>query len=163
MFGTPAQALRVMVHTRSKGYSAAKLNHACADTTTHLASPTYLKNWEQCCIDIQLTALFKITWGLLSVNSNGPLYPVTHRSCRLHSKSFIPFKLACPLSIYPFPEEQWSNLPASVFSEHCSLDTSAYHVNHFFDLCNDVIPLESRPLNFRVLLHAYRLLLRRYF
>ena len=78
---------------------------------------------EQCCIDSQLTALFKITWGLLSVNSNGPLYPVTHRSCRLHSKSFIPFKLDCPLNIYPFPQEQWSNLPASVFSEHCSLDT----------------------------------------
>ena len=54
---------------------------------------------EQCCIDSQLTVLFKITCGLLSVNSNGALYPVTHRSRRLHSQSFIPFKLACPLSI----------------------------------------------------------------
>ena len=54
---------------------------------------------EQCRIDSQPAALFKITQGLLSVNSNGLLRPVTHRSCCSRSKSFIPFKLACPLSI----------------------------------------------------------------
>ena len=84
---------------------------------------------EQCCIDSHLTALFKITWVLLSVNSNGLLRPVTHRSCHSHSKSFIPLKLTCPLSIYPFSQEQWNNLPTSVFSEHCSLDTFKAHVS----------------------------------
>ena len=84
---------------------------------------------EQCCIDSHLTALFKITWVLLSVNSNRLLRPVTHRSRHSHSKSFIPLKLTCPLSIYPFSQEQWNNLPASVFSEHCSLDTFKAHVS----------------------------------
>ena len=84
---------------------------------------------EQCCIDSQPTALFKITQGLLSVNSNGLLRPVTHRSCYSCLKSFIPFKLACPLSIYPFSQEQWNNLPASVLSEHCSLDTFKAHIS----------------------------------
>ena len=41
----------------------------------------------------------------------------------------IPLKLTCPLSIYPFSQEQWNNLPASVFSEHCSLDTFKAHVS----------------------------------
>ena len=31
------------------------------------------------------------------------------------------------------------------------------HVNHFFDLGNDIISLESRPLNFRVFIHAHGL------
>ena len=31
---------------RSKGYSPAMLDCACANTTTHLASPTCLKNWD---------------------------------------------------------------------------------------------------------------------
>ena len=30
----------------SKGYSPAMLDCACADTTTHLASPTCVKNWD---------------------------------------------------------------------------------------------------------------------
>ena len=84
---------------------------------------------EQCRIDSQPTALFKITWGLLSVNSNGLLRPVPHKSHRSHLKSFIPFKLACPLSIYPFSQKQRNNSPTSVFSEHCSLDTFKAHVN----------------------------------
>ena len=37
------QTLRITVHTRSKGYSAERLDGACADATTHLASSTCLK------------------------------------------------------------------------------------------------------------------------
>ena len=42
----PTQALRIPVDIRSKGYSTARLDGACADTTTHLASPTCLKTWD---------------------------------------------------------------------------------------------------------------------
>ena len=37
------------------------------------------------------------------------------------------------------------------------------HVNHFSISGNDVTSLESRPLNFRVFVHAYSLLPERYF
>ena len=39
-------ALRITVQIRSKGYSAARLDGACADTATHLASPTCFKTWD---------------------------------------------------------------------------------------------------------------------
>ena len=84
---------------------------------------------EHCRIDSWFMALFKITLGLLSDNSHGLLCPVMHRSRLSHSESFIPLKLACPLSIYPFSQEQWNNFPASVFGEHCSLDTFKAHVS----------------------------------
>ena len=47
---------------------------------------------EQRQIDIRLTALFKVTWGLLSVNSHGLLRPVTRRTHHSHSESFIPLQ-----------------------------------------------------------------------
>ena len=34
------------IENNGYGYSAATLDRACADTTTHLASPTCLKNWD---------------------------------------------------------------------------------------------------------------------
>ena len=55
----------------------------------------------------------------------------------------MPLKLACPLSIYPFPQEQWNNLPASVFSEHCSLDTFNAHVS-----CLNHLPVYNPNFNF---------------
>ena len=97
---------------------------------TNILEDLGCRTLEQCRIVSQLTALFKITRGLLSVNYNGLLRPVTHRSRHLHSKSFIPLKLACPLSIYPFSQEQWNNLPTSVFREHCSLDTFKAHLRY---------------------------------
>ena len=42
------------------------------------------------------------------------------------------FKLACPLCIYPFSQEQYysvEHLPASVSSKPCSLDTFKAHVS----------------------------------
>ena len=98
-------------------------------SVTNMLEDVGLHTLDQHRIDSRITALFKITWGLLSVNSNGLLHPVTHRTRHSDSKSFIPFKLACPLSIYPFSQEQWNNLPASVLSEHCSLDTFKAHVS----------------------------------
>ena len=50
---------------------------------TNMFEDVGLRTLEQRRIDSQLTALFKITWGLLSVNSNGLLHPVTHRTRHL--------------------------------------------------------------------------------
>ena len=65
--------------------------------------------------------------GLLSVNSQGLLYPVTRRSRRSHWQSFIPLQTSLSsvnLSFFSRTMIQWNNnLLASVFSEHCSLDT----------------------------------------
>ena len=47
---------------------------------TNMFEDVGLRTLEQRRIDSQLTTLFKITWGLLSVNSNGLLHPVTHRT-----------------------------------------------------------------------------------
>ena len=65
-------------------------------------------------------------WGLLSVNSQGLLHPVMHRSRRSHWQSFIPLQTSLSsvyLSFFSRTIIQWNNLPAFVFSEHCSLDT----------------------------------------
>ena len=84
-------------------------------SVTNMLEDVGLCKLEQCRIDSWLTTLFKITWGLLSVNSNGLLHPVTRRTCHSDQKSFIPFKLACPLSIYLFLKNNGTiNLPASV-------------------------------------------------
>ena len=99
-------------------------------SVTNMLEDVGLCKLEQCRIDSWLTTLFKITWGLLSVNSNGLLHPVTRRTCHSDQKSFIPFKLACPLSIYIFLKNNGTiNLPASVLREHCSLDTFKAHVS----------------------------------
>ena len=88
-------------------------------SVTNMLEDVGLCHLEQCRIDSRLTTLFKITWGLLSVNSKGLLHPVTHRTCHSDQKSFIPFKLACPLSIYSFLKNNGTiNLPASVLREH---------------------------------------------
>ena len=47
---------------------------------TNMFEDLGLRTLEQRRIDSWLTALFKITWGHLSVNSNGLLHPVTHRT-----------------------------------------------------------------------------------
>ena len=52
-----------------------------ASSITNMLEDVGLRNLEQCRIDSQLTTLFKITWGILSVNSNRLLHPVTHRTC----------------------------------------------------------------------------------
>ena len=66
-------------------------------------------------------------WGLLSVNSQGLLHPVMCRSRRSHWQSFIPLQTSLSsvnLSFFSRTMIQWNNnLLASVFSEHCSLDT----------------------------------------
>ena len=64
--------------------------------------------------------------GLLSVNSQGLLHPVTRRSCRSHWQSFIPLQTSLSSvnrSFFSRTIIQWNNLLASVFSKHCSLDT----------------------------------------
>ena len=64
--------------------------------------------------------------GLLSVNSQGLLHPVMCRSRRSHWQSFIPLQTilsSVNLSFFSRTITQWNNLLASVFSEHCSLDT----------------------------------------
>ena len=64
--------------------------------------------------------------GLLSVNSQGLLHPVTRRSRRSHWQSFIPLQTSLSsvnLSFFSRTIIQWNNLLSSVFSEHCSLDT----------------------------------------
>ena len=89
------------------------------NNTSSITNMLGLRNLEQCRIDSWLMTLFKITWGPLSVNSNRLLHPVTHRTCHSDQKSFIPFKLACPLSIYLFLKNNGTiNLPASVLREH---------------------------------------------
>ena len=87
-------------------------------SVTKMLEDVGLHNLEQCQIDNRLRAFCKITWGLLSVNSNGLLHPVTHRTRHSDEKSFIvPFKLACPLGIYPFSQEQWNNIICLLLSE----------------------------------------------
>ena len=138
MFGTPAQALRITVHLRLKGYSTVWRVGAWADTSsTHLASPTCLKTsmgcmrWctlhvEQRRIDSRLTGLvFKITRGF-SINSHRFLRLVMCRVHHSHSASFILLQTSLSseyLSFFSRTIIQWNNLSASVFSEHCSLDT----------------------------------------
>ena len=57
---------------------------------------------QHCRIDSRLTALFKITRGLLSVYSHGPLAGHVVRTQKVSSC----YKLACPLSDYSFSREQ---------------------------------------------------------
>ena len=73
--------------------------------------------------DSPLVALFKITRVLLSVKSQELLRPVTRRSRRSYSESFILLQTSLSseyLSFFPRTIIQWNNLPASVFSQHCS-------------------------------------------
>ena len=49
---------------------------------------------EQRRMDNRLTALFKVTRGLLSVNSHGLLRPVMRRTRRSHWESFIPLQIS---------------------------------------------------------------------
>ena len=87
---------------------------------------------EQRRIDSRLTALFKITRELLSVNSHGLQRPVVRRTRRSPSESFIPLQTSLSseyLSFFSRTIIQWNNLPASVFSEHCSVDTFKAHVS----------------------------------
>ena len=57
---------------------------------------------QHCRIDSRLTALVKITRGLLSVYSHGLMAGDVVRT----QKDSFCFKLACPLSVYPFSREQ---------------------------------------------------------
>ena len=63
-------------------------------------------------------------------------HPVMHRSRHSHSESFILLQTSLSsvnLSFFSRTIIQWNNLPASVFSEHCSLDTFKAHescLNH---------------------------------
>ena len=70
--------------------------------------------------------------GFLSVNSQGLLHPVMRKSRRSLLDSFIPLQTSLSsvnLSFFSRTIIQWNNLPASVFSEHCSLDTFKAHVS----------------------------------
>ena len=78
------------------------------------------------------TDFFKITRGLLSVNSHGLLRSVMRRTRRSLSESFIPLQTSLSteyLSFFSRPISQWNKVPASVFSEHCSLDNFKAHVS----------------------------------
>ena len=106
----PIQALRITVHIRSKGYSAAWLYGACANIM-HLASPTCLKTWDG--VSQSIVGLAVGSWPSLRLPWGSSLITVTGYyalSCTEHvSRSWkvsSHFKLACPLSIYPFLQEQ---------------------------------------------------------
>ena len=90
-------------------------------TEIHMQSVEDLgwRTLEQHRIDSRFTALFKFTRGLISVNSLGLLRPVMRR--KLVSSEYLSFFWRTII--------QWNNLPASVFSEHCSLDTFKAHVS----------------------------------
>ena len=137
MFGTPVQALRITVHIRIERIQrrAARWCLRRYNNTSRVTSMLEDLEWrifEQCRINSRLTVLFKFTWGLLSVKSHRLLRPVMRRTCRSHSESFIPRSTSLSSEYLPFFSRriiQWNNLPASVFSEHCCLDTFKAHVS----------------------------------
>ena len=47
----------------------------------------------------------------------------------LRPKKFHPLQISLSSEYLSFSQEQWNNLPASVLSEHCSLDTFKAHVS----------------------------------
>ena len=100
------------------------------------------------------TALFKITRGPLSVNSHGLLRSVMRRTRRSLSESFIPLQTSLSteyLSFFSRTISQWNKVPASVFSEHCSLDTFKAHVS-----CLNHLPVYNPiKLTFFFLLFIY--------
>ena len=101
-------------------------------SVTNMLEDLGWRNLGQRRIDSRLTALFKITRGLLSVNSHGLLRSVMRRTRRSLSESFIPLQTSLSseyLSFFSRRIIQWNNLPASVFSEHCSLDSFKAHVS----------------------------------
>ena len=137
MFGTPVQALRITVHIRIERIQrrAARWCLRRYNNTSRVTNMLEDLGWRtfgQCQINSRLTALFKITWGLLSVNSHGLLRPVMRRTRRSHPESFIPCSTSLSSGYVSFFLRriiQWNNLPASVFSEHCCLDTFKAHVS----------------------------------
>ena len=94
------------------------------DSVTAMREELGWRSLEQRRADSRLTTLFKITRGLLSVDTKGLLRPVTRQTRRTHAESFIP--LCTPttsehLSFFPRTIIQWNNLPASMFNNLSSL------------------------------------------
>ena len=97
----------------SKGYSAARLGGACADTTTHLGSPTCLNTWH----GVPLGNVGLTVGSRPSLRSPGGSSLLTHRgycalSCAGHVvrtwKVSSPVKLACPLICFLFFKKNYS-------------------------------------------------------
>ena len=92
---------------------------------------------EQRRIDSRLTALFKITRGLLFVNTHGLLRPVTRKTRHTHNESFIPLKTTTTserLSFFSRTVIQWNNLPASIFNEKYNLETFKVKISQIHHL-----------------------------
>ena len=84
--------------------------------------------------DIRLTTIFKVMGGLISVDTKELLRPVqrTTRRRHTHPESFIPlqtFTSSERLYFFPRTITQWHNLPPSIFTKHCSLDSFKYHIS----------------------------------
>ena len=91
------------------------------DSVTTMLEELGWQTLEQRRVDSRLTALYKITRGLLFVNTHGLLRPVTRKTRHTHNESFIPLKTSTTserLSFFSRTVIQWNNLPASIFKEN---------------------------------------------
>ena len=93
---------------------------------------THEKLREQHRINSQLTAFFEITRGCSLLTLTGVTAPSHAQDTSLTFGKFYPTSKQPVLLVYILFSRriiQWNNLPASVFSEHCSLDTFKAHVS----------------------------------
>ena len=94
--GICARELRTMVHIKLRWYNATQLSGVCKGTFRRTDSVTTMleelgwQTLEQHLIDSLLMALYKITRGLLFVDTHGLLRPATCKTSHTHNESFIP-------------------------------------------------------------------------